>query len=84
MNVVSSEPCTVTIFHPFDHLQRLGRIRAEFAEMPGMRVTLEQAMRQWSLDRETCESVFEELVTSRFLERDAFGRYKKAHAAWRR
>jgi len=71
--------CSVSIPYPFDHLQIRRRVRAEFAEMPGMRVTLEQAMRLWSLNRETCESAIGELMASHFLERDAHGRYKRAH-----
>jgi hypothetical protein len=73
------EPCTISTFRPFDQLHLLHRVRGEFSEMPGMRLTTEQAMRLWSLDRATCESVLEELMAIRFLERDAYGRYKKCH-----
>jgi hypothetical protein len=31
------------------------RVRAEYAEMPGLSVTLPQAQRLWALDRATCE-----------------------------
>ena len=82
MNLDGHEPCTISIFRPFDELQLLHRIRGEFGEMPGMRLTTEQAMRLWSLDRATCEGVLDELVAVRFLERDGFGRYKKAHAGY--
>ena len=57
-------------------------IRGEFREMPGMRLTLEQAMRLWSLNRETCASVLDELMASRFIERDLNGRYKRAHGSY--
>ena len=82
MNLHRNEPCTITIFRPFDELLLLRRIRGEFGEMPGMRLTTEQAMRLWSLDRVTCEGALGELVATRFLERDAYGRYKKAHAGY--
>jgi DNA-binding IclR family transcriptional regulator len=82
MNLQSNEPCTISIFRPFDELQLLHRVRGEFREMPGMRLTTEQAMRLWSLDRATCEALLGELMTCRFLERDGFGRYKKAHAGY--
>jgi DNA-binding IclR family transcriptional regulator len=82
MNLHSTGPCTVSIFRPFDELQLLHRVRGEFGEMPGMRLTTEQAMRLWSLDRSTCEGLLGELVAIHFLERDAFGRYKKAHAGY--
>jgi hypothetical protein len=82
MNLHSNEPCTISTFRPFNELQLLHRVRGEFAEMPGMRLTIEQAMRLWSLDRVTCEKLLDELVAIRFLERYAFGRYKKAHASY--
>ena len=57
----------------------LRRVRGEYREMPAMRLTLEQAMRLWNIDRQTCAAVFDSLVASHFLEIDAFGRYRKAH-----
>jgi len=57
----------------------LRRVRGEYREMPGMRLTMEQAMRLWSLDRQACATVLNSLVASRFLEVDTFGRYRKAH-----
>ena len=82
MNAQTHRPCTVRIPNPFDYLQIQRRVRAEFAEMPGMQVTLEQAMRLWSLNRETCESVIGELMASRFLQRDLHGRYRRAHGGY--
>ena len=82
MNAQTHRLCTVHIPRPFDHLQIQSRVRAEFAEMPGMRVTLEQAMRLWSLNRETCESVIGELIASRFLQRDLHGRYRLARGGY--
>lgn len=82
MNVSTHQPCTVSTFRPFDQLQVLHRVRGEFREMPGMRLTLEQAMRLWSLNRETCVSVLEELMASRFIQRDINGRYKLAHGGY--
>ena len=38
------------------------RIQAEYAEMPGLSVTLAQAQRLWAIDRHTCETVFDRLV----------------------
>jgi hypothetical protein len=45
------------------------RIRAEFLEMPGLCLTIEQAQRLWSLERRTCEALLTSLVASRFLGR---------------
>jgi hypothetical protein len=48
------------------------RIRAEYAEMPCLRLTLPQASRFWSVDRETCLAALEQLVAEGFL---VLGRY---------
>ena len=45
----------------------LRRIRAEFREMPGLRLTPAQAMRLWGLEREMCARVIEGLVDTAFL-----------------
>jgi hypothetical protein len=45
------------------------RIRAEFLEMPGLCLTIEQAQRLWSLEPRTCEALLQSLIDSRFLRR---------------
>jgi len=45
------------------------RIRAEFLEMPGLCLTIEQAQRLWSLEPRKCEAVLTSLIDSRFLRR---------------
>jgi hypothetical protein len=45
----------------------VGRIRAEFLEMPGLRLTLTQASRLWGLDEGACRRVVDVLVRSSFL-----------------
>ena len=42
-------------------------IRAEYGEMPCLSLTLPQATRLWSLERELCELGFDALVAERFL-----------------
>jgi hypothetical protein len=49
------------------------RIRAEFLEMPGLRLTIEQAQRLWSLEPRTCEALLRHLIDSRFLRRTERG-----------
>jgi hypothetical protein len=49
------------------------RIRAEYAEMPCLRLTLPQASRFWNVDRETCHAALERLVTDGFLVLGRFG-----------
>ena len=43
------------------------RIREEFREMPGLRLTPAQATRLWGLEIETCRKVIDELVSIAFL-----------------
>ena len=43
------------------------RVQQEFLEMPGLRLTPEQAGRLWGLERETCREVIDRLVASEFL-----------------
>jgi|KBSSwiStaDraftv2_1062776.scaffolds.fasta_scaffold784638_1 hypothetical protein len=43
------------------------RVRGEFREMPGLRLTPAQAMRLWGLEREMCARVIEGLVDTAFL-----------------
>ena len=47
-----------------------------------MRLTLDQAMRLWGLDRQTCQDLLNSLVAARFLEIDAHGRYKRIHSGY--
>ena len=51
----------------------LRRIRAEFLEMPGLKLTVSQAQRLWGMDRCTCEALINQLTASRFLSRTADG-----------
>jgi hypothetical protein len=48
-------------------LSALTRARAEFLEMPGLKLTTAQAAKLWSLDLEVCRTVLSELVESHFL-----------------
>src|SRR5262249_55425831 len=43
------------------------RVRAEFLEMPGLRLTLPQAARLWGMDLAACEAVIARLVRAAFL-----------------
>ena len=55
--------------------QLLTRVRGEFLEMPGLRLTREQARRLWGLDDETCARVLDILMRSGFLLCGDDGRY---------
>ena len=47
--------------------QLLTRIRAEYREMPGLRLTLLQARRLWGVDIMTCSAALTTLEASGFL-----------------
>ena len=49
------------------------RLRAEFLEMPGLRLTFAQAMRLWGLSEEDCQRVIDALIRSCFLQRTDTG-----------
>jgi hypothetical protein len=52
-----------------DMTDLLRRVRAEYREMPGLRLTLRQAQRLWDLDSTTCERALRMLEGTRFLRR---------------
>jgi hypothetical protein len=54
------------------------RIRAEFMEMPGLRLTLAQATRLWRLEPAVCQEVIDLLVDSHFLRWTASGMVTRA------
>ena len=58
-------------------LHELTRLRAEYLEMPGLRLTREQVQRLCGLERTVCERVLETLVGTRFLCVKADGTYAR-------
>jgi hypothetical protein len=53
-------------------------VQAEYAEMPGLSVTLPQARRLWAADEATCEEVFRRLIARGLLRLTAKGRFVRA------
>jgi hypothetical protein len=51
------------------------RVRSEFIEMPGLRLTQSQAQRLWGLDEATCLELLSLLVDEKFLCHKAHGMY---------
>lgn len=43
------------------------RVRSEFNEMPGLRLTAHQAARMWGLDGPACGAVIDILIRASFL-----------------
>jgi hypothetical protein len=56
------------------------RVRNEFLEMPGLRLTIRQAARLWGLEPTACEHVIEVLVRSEFLRRVPDGMITRVEA----
>ena len=54
------------------------QVEAEYAEMPGLSVTLSQAQRLWAVDRAACEEVFSRLISKGVLRRTTMGRFIRA------
>lgn len=60
---------------PFSFEDLLERVRAEFIEQPGLRLTEAQAARLWHLDQPTCSRVLTTLTDGAFLKRGFDGRF---------
>jgi hypothetical protein len=58
----------------------LARVRSEFLEMPGLRLTSGQAARLWGLERALSERVLTRLEDTGFLLRTRDGAYMRRSA----
>jgi DNA-binding IclR family transcriptional regulator len=56
----------------------LERIRAEYVEIPGLKLTLRQARRLWGLDETTTGELLGALVDVGFLRQSSGGTYVRA------
>ena len=75
MNTMATLTRAAQVFNTGDVLSR---IRGEYLEMPGLRLTGAQAQRLWGLDRDVCDALLAMLVDANFLSRTrdgAFVRY---------
>ncbi len=68
-----------------DHLRRLRertsvlrRLRTDFLELPGLRMTPQDGARLWNLDVDTCVRFLDSMVEEKFLIRTREGLYKRA------
>lgn len=55
----------------------LERLRAEYREMPGMRLTAAQVQRLCGIERAICQEVLDQLVAAKFLWVNAHGAYAR-------
>jgi hypothetical protein len=56
----------------------LRRVRGEFLEMPGLRLTEPQARRLWNLDQALCETLLSSLVEAKFLYKTVDGAFMRS------
>ena len=56
------------------------RIREEFEEAPGLRVSVREGARFWDLDEMTCQQVLARLRAAGFLTVDSDNRYRQVTA----
>jgi hypothetical protein len=61
--------------HALHFVRLLEIVRAEFLEMPGLRLTKKQAQRLWAIDSDTCEAILGALEASQFLGHTRNGEY---------
>ena len=59
----------------------LRRIKGEFLEMPGLRLTLTQAQRLWGLDRFACDNLLGALVDAKFLRKTRDGAFVQSEGS---
>ena len=62
-------------------LDVLRRVKGEYIEMPGLRLTIAQAQRLWGLDRAVCDALFGALVDAKFLFRTRDGAFVRSDHA---
>ena len=62
----------------FPMTELLVRIRAEYLEMPGLKLTTPQARRLWGLDCATCDAALAALAKAKFLSRTREGLFVMA------
>jgi hypothetical protein len=53
------------------------RVRAEYLEMPGLRLKAEQVQRLCGIERTSCQAVLDTLVSAKFLYLKADGHYAR-------
>ncbi len=53
------------------------RVKREYLEMPGLRLTIRQAARLWAIEPIDCERLLDALVEARFLIRTTDGKYER-------
>ncbi|HEV8601364.1 MAG TPA: hypothetical protein VGQ87_02075 [Patescibacteria group bacterium] len=58
-----------------NHVELIRRVKGEFFEMPGLRLTEPQARRLWGMQPDICTAVLNALVQQQFLQRTPDGAF---------
>ena len=69
---------TLHVTHSMGNEDALRRVRGEYMEMPGLRLTEAQARRLWGLDELSCALLLQALVDAHFLFRNRDGSFMRA------
>ena len=69
---------TPHVTHSTGNEEALRRVRGEYMEMPGLRLTEAQARRLWGLDATSCALLLQALVDAHFLFRTRDGAFVRA------
>lgn len=76
---VSIESVTIEdVFRRISISEAFRRVRADYLEMPGLKLTGMQAQRLWDMDHATCNVVLNALVSESFLIRTRDGAYMRS------
>jgi hypothetical protein len=59
----------------FSTTRLVERIREEYAAMPGLKLTRDQACRLWGVGHETCNAALDALLAEGFLHETGTGKY---------
>ena len=62
-------------------LDVLRRVKGEYLEMPGLRLTIAQAQRLWGLERDVCDALLGALVDAKFLAQTRDGAFVRRDGA---
>ena len=81
---VSSDTCNHTTCSSHEDADLHSRIRAEYGEMPGLKLTLPQAARLFNLEQGRCERVLGALVDDGALSSDGKAFVRAGDGSWRR
>ena len=71
---------SATLLEPTTINALLQRVRGEYLEMPGLRLTEGQARRLWGMEPALCQAVLEVLVDAGFLTRTRDGAFVRAES----